>query len=408
MLAIAATPGSCQPILTDEPEPGPPGPGAVLCRTLELGVCGTDREILLSQRPATPAGRDRLILGHECLARVEACGPGVHGWQPGDLAVPVVRRALPEFAQGHRVDMLAFGCFTERGIFHEDGFSAVRWLDHPEHLLRVPASIARFAVLAEPLAVSEKAVNEALAVQQARIGPDEWRTRPPRVLVTGQGPIGFTAVLAAVARGWPVTMMGRDPADTFRAQLARRFGADYRQLDSLATEATATATSAKSANSGDTANTGDTADVSAPVFHAPEFLASALREGVALERDAFDLVLECTGADDVMLLAAHSLASRGVMVWLGSTRIPEPRWRNVERLMRDGILRNHLHLGTVNSAPRDFIDALRHLEQLSTSHAAELAALMTDRVRPAQALWHYTNRTPQGIKTVVDYSEPSL
>lgn len=390
MLAIAAIPGSCQPFLRDEPEPPAPGPGELLCRTLELGVCGTDREILLSQRPATPAGRDRLILGHECLARIEACGSEVNGWQPGDLVVPVVRRALPEFARGHRVDMLAFGCFTERGIFHEDGFSATRWLDRPEHLLRVPERIASVAVLAEPLAVSEKAVNEALAVQQARIGPDEWRTRPPRVLVTGQGPIGFTAVLAAVARGWPVTMAGRDPSDSFRAQLARRFGAAYCQLDAL---------------SAASAEREAAASASASVFRAPEFLASTLRDGFAVERDAFDLVLECTGADEVMLLAAQGLASRGVMVWLGSTRIPEPRWRNVERLMRDGILRNHLHLATVNSAPRDFIDALRHLEALSTSHAAELSALITDRVRPEQALWHYTNRTPQGIKTVVDYSE---
>ena len=395
MLAIAAVSGSSQPVLCDEPAPGPPGPGELLCRTLELGVCGTDREILLSRRPAMPAGRERLVLGHECLARIEACGPGVNDWRPGELVVPVVRRALPEFARGHRVDMLAFGCFTERGIFHEDGFSASLWLDRPEHLLRVPAAIARFAVLAEPLAVSEKAVNEALAVQQARIGPEEWRTRPPRVLVTGQGPIGFTAVPAAVARGWPVTMAGRDPADSFRAQLARRFGAEYRQLDGLlaaVAQREATETETETGN----------------VFRAPEFLAAALGDGVAIERDAFDLVLECTGADEVMLLAAQGLASRGVMVWLGSTRIPEPRWRNVERLMRDGILRNHLHLATVNSAPRDFLDALRHLELLSTSHAAELAALITDRVRPRDALWHYTNRTPQGIKTVIDYSEPSL
>lgn len=361
MLAIAARPGSSTPLLVDVPAPPPPGPDQILCQTLELGVCGTDREILLSQHPAVPPGSSQLLLGHECLGRITAVGERVTQFRPGDLVVPVVRRALPEYVASYRVDMLAFGCFTERGIFHEDGFSAAWWLDHPQHVLSVPAALAPFAVLAEPLAVSEKAVNEALVVQQARLGPREWVERPPRVLVTGQGPIAFTALLAARVRGWPVTVTGRDAPETFRSLLATRFGATYRPLHD-------------------------------PCWVRPN-----------VEADGFDLVLECTGSDEVMLQAAQLLASRGVMVWLGSTRLPEPQVRNVEQLMRDGILRNHLHLATVNSAPRDFVDALDHLGQLATTHPAELAALITSRVTPEEALWHYLHRLPQGIKTVVEY-----
>jgi len=125
-----------------------------------------------------------------------------------------------------------------------------------------------------------------------------------------------------------------------------------------------------------------------------------------VEADGYDLVLECTGSDEIMLGSASVLASRGVMVWLGSTRRPEPQLRNVEQLMRDGILRNHLHIATVNSAPRDFVDALAHLDQLNRSHPAELAALITARVRPEDSLWHYLHRLPQGIKTVVEYPAP--
>lgn len=362
MKAIAAQFASSDPRLVDLPEPAEPAVGEVLCRTLQLGVCGTDREILLSQRPALPERQPFLVLGHECLARIEQVGPSVTSFSVGDLVVPVVRRPLPAFAHSYRVDMLAFGQFTERGIFHEHGFATPLWIDRPEYVLRVPNVIADHAVLAEPLAVSEKAVNEALIVQQARIGPEEWRSIPPRVLVTGQGPIAFTAVLAAIARGWPVTMTGRDRPDSFRASLAQRFGARYVSFEP---------------------NLFDLDDV---------------------ETDGYDLVLECTGADDVMLAAATSLASRGVMVWLGSTRLPEPRSRNVERLMRDGILRNHLHLATVNSAPRDFIDALRHLEQLVASHPKELAELVTVRVSPEDSLEHYLHRLPQGIKTVVEFT----
>lgn len=363
MLAIVARPATSQPALVEVPDVREPAAGEILCRTLTLGVCGTDREILLSQRPAVPAGANQLVLGHECLGRVERVGAGVINLQAGDLVVPVVRRALPEYEQSHRVDMLAFGCFVERGIFHADGFSAAWWLDEPRHVLKVKPTLREIAVLAEPLAVSEKAVNEALVVQRARLTPAAWSDLPPRVLVTGQGPIAFTAVLAAICRGWPVTMVGRDEPDTFRADLARQFGVTYRSLRSS---------------------------------------WSALDD---VERDGYDLILECTGNDELMVESARSLASRGVMVWLGSTRLPEPRVINVERLMRDGILRNHLHLATVNSAPRDFVDALAHLEQLHATHPAQLRSLITAQVPPREALWHYEHRSSQGIKTIVDYSD---
>jgi threonine dehydrogenase-like Zn-dependent dehydrogenase len=187
-----------------------------------------------------------------------------------------------------------------------------------------------------------------------------WRAdAPPRVLVTGLGPIAFAAVLACLARAWPVTVVGRDAADSFRAQLGQQFGADYipqHQAD----------------------------------FAPPD-----------IERDGYDLLLECTGSDNVLVAAAQAVRALGIVVWLGSTRVPEKKTLAVARLMRDGILRNQLHLGTVNSAVRDFRDALAHLAQLSATHARELAALFTARVGLREALRHYEERQPQGIKTVV-------
>jgi threonine dehydrogenase-like Zn-dependent dehydrogenase len=170
----------------------------------------------------------------------------------------------------------------------------------------------------------------------------------------------MAAILAALVRGWPVTMFGRDASDTFRATLAQRLGAKY-------------------------------------VHDAAVF------ECENVDRDGFDLILECTGSDDVMLAAAGSLASRGVMVWLGSSRVPKPKSHNLARLMRDGVIRNHIHLGTVNAAPRDFADALAHLATWHARQGEELAALITSRVHDDNVLGHYEHRQPQGIKTVVMY-----
>jgi glucose 1-dehydrogenase len=360
MLAIAARRGSTEPQIIDVPPPGQPGPREVLCQTQELGICGTDRDILHSAAPWTPTGEDRLILGHECLARVEAIGADVTSFRPGDLVVPVVRRALA--GQNRRVDLLHFGPFTERGIYCEHGFSQPLWLDRPGYLFHVPADIVDLAVLTEPLAVSEKGANEALLLTQARLGADAWsQSSSPRVLVTGMGPIAFTAVLASVARGWAVTMLGRDDPGTFRTSLVERFGGNYQSM------------------------------------RATNF------KPLDIEQDGYDLCLECTGSDEVMLQAARLVRSCGVIVWLGSLRQPQPAMHNVQRLMRDGLTRNHLHVGSVNAAPRDFEDALAHLSQLKRTHADELAALITARVRLEDSLWHYTHRQPQGIKTVIEY-----
>lgn len=360
MRGIAAVTGSCLPRLVEVAEPPAPQEGEVLCRTLELGVCGTDREILLSEQPWLPRGESHLILGHECLARVELVGSGASGLKVGDLVVPAVRR--PFAGQTRRLDLLPFGTFTERGIVEEHGFSVPWFLDRREHLYRITPEIAPFAVLTEPLAVAEKGANEAFALQQARLGEGAWTNQPPRVLITGQGPIAFAAALACMARGWPTTLAGRDVQGTFRTNLVAELGCEYWPL-----------------------------------------LARDLAAVVDVEEQGFDLVLECTGSDELMLAAAAAMRSCGSMVWLGSSRVPQARPRNVDRLLRDGLLRNQLFIGSVNAAPRDFHDALAHLDYWQRRNPAALAKLITARVNQSDALWHYKHRQPQGIKTVVQF-----
>ncbi len=194
--AIAAVVGSDKPIFVDVPRPEAPAEDEVLCRTLQLGICGTDREILASKKTWVPDGEKFLVLGHECLARVEAVGDNVTSLKPGELVVPTVRRALRP--SNIRIDMLSFGDYTERGIVKQHGFSQEYWVESPEYLLPVEESLADIAVFAEPQSVAEKAVNEATLLQRARLGEEVWNVRPPHILVTGQGPIAFAGLIAGV------------------------------------------------------------------------------------------------------------------------------------------------------------------------------------------------------------------
>jgi threonine dehydrogenase-like Zn-dependent dehydrogenase len=377
MRGIAAFGKTDKPGLVEVAEPRAPGSGEVLCQTLELGICGTDREILDSQRPHVPPGEEFLILGHECLARVVAVGAmsadegmplsdrlaedsrAAAPIREGDLVVPVVRRALP--GRERRVDLLAWGEFTERGIFREHGFSTPLWLDQPRYLFRVPSELESVAVLTEPLAVAAKGINEALVLQQARLGASAWRDVPPRVLVTGLGPIAFAALLMTRIREWPTWMYGRDdPADR-RPSVARTLGGEY----------------------------------------LPQ--ASFMPDAATIEEDGFDLILECTGSDDVALETAAALRSCGIMVWLGSQRAPKEKPRNFGRLVRDGLVRNNIFLGCVNAAPRDFAESLMRLTQWRIRNPRGLESVITDRVSQREALVHLASRPAGSIKTVVDY-----
>src|SRR5262249_1048561 len=94
MRAITVSPGTAYSARLEEvPEP-PESDGPALVRTLALGVCGTDREILEGRYGFAPPGQQRLILGHESLGAVEAAPEGC-GLAPGDLVVGIVRRPDP-------------------------------------------------------------------------------------------------------------------------------------------------------------------------------------------------------------------------------------------------------------------------------------------------------------------------
>src|SRR5258706_302708 len=65
--------------LIDHPEPQRTAPDHVKIRILEVGVCGTDREICEFKFGEPPPGSEDLVLGHEALGEVVEVGAGPVG-----------------------------------------------------------------------------------------------------------------------------------------------------------------------------------------------------------------------------------------------------------------------------------------------------------------------------------------
>src|SRR3546814_19148771 len=94
MRALTGEPGRAHSAgVEDVPEPRRDD-GAVLVRTLSVGICGTDAEIVAGHYGWAPPGRRRLIIGHESIGQVEEA-PAGSGFAGGDLAVGIVRRPGP-------------------------------------------------------------------------------------------------------------------------------------------------------------------------------------------------------------------------------------------------------------------------------------------------------------------------
>ena len=77
MKVVAVHPASQQVGLVDMDEPWLRHGSDVRVRILEVGVCGTDKEIYRFEYGAPPSGSDYLVLGHEALGIVEDAGPDV-------------------------------------------------------------------------------------------------------------------------------------------------------------------------------------------------------------------------------------------------------------------------------------------------------------------------------------------
>src|ERR1035438_6648146 len=96
MKAVAVFPGKHEVRVIDHPEPQLASPTQAKIKMLDVGVCGTDREIISFEYGTPPDGFDYLILGHESLGEVVEAGSQVSKVKPGDLVVITVRRPRSE------------------------------------------------------------------------------------------------------------------------------------------------------------------------------------------------------------------------------------------------------------------------------------------------------------------------
>jgi threonine dehydrogenase-like Zn-dependent dehydrogenase len=83
MKAVAVFPGTREVKVVEKELPRLVEPDEVMLHLLDVGICGTDKEICSFEYGTPPAGEDHLVIGHEALAEVVEVGSAVSGLRPG-------------------------------------------------------------------------------------------------------------------------------------------------------------------------------------------------------------------------------------------------------------------------------------------------------------------------------------
>lgn len=202
------------------PDPPEPGPYEALVRTSAFSICNaTDLHIRNCVLMGATEADCPFLLGHEAVGEVVALGPKCRHLREGDQVLrPML--SLPGFGS-YWGGMAEFGLVADRRAHQEDG-SPPGPRVHRGHQV-VPTEIS------PPHAVVLITLKEVLSYLRA-IGVGEGS----RLLVTGHGPVGLSAVYLAraVLGAERIVVAGRRPA---AADQVREFGADAymdsRQLD---------------------------------------------------------------------------------------------------------------------------------------------------------------------------------
>lgn len=345
-------------VLHDFPDPKLSSPASVKVRVLNVGVCGTDREIASFQYGfPPPTGSDFLVMGHECLGEVVETGPEVKDLKTGDLVIPMVRRPCdhPECTacRAGRQDFCFTGDYRERGIKQMHGFLTEFIVDEARYMNPVPKAIRDVAVLVEPLTIAEKGFIQTGQIQKRLPWGEQHKA-----VVLGAGPVGLLGAMALRHRGYEVTVYSRSREPNPAADIVKSIGAKY------------------------VSSQDKTVDQ----------MAAAIGN--------IDLVYEATGVSRFAFEVLPALGTNGIFILTGVPGKHPAISVDTDKIMSNLVLKNQCLLGTVNAGKDAFENAVADLAAFHAVWPDAVKGLITGRFpieRFAEPIHSDT-----GIKNIVE------
>lgn len=363
MKAIAITPGLPEAEIIEVPEPQVSSPREVKIKVLEVGICGTDREEVLGGRADAPRHTAHLVIGHEMFGQVVDTGSEVVNVSKGDYAVVTVRRGCGkcQACRNNRSDMCYTGDYKERGIKSLHGYETAFIVDNEQYVIKVPERAKTVGVLAEPMSIVQKAINEAITIQSTRLPLliDESWIKGKKAVVAGIGAIGILAAIALRLRGAEVIGIDIVDENSRRPQLLKQLGGSY--------------------------------------VNALDFKIEDMDERFG----QVDFILEAAGVAQLGFDLIDVLGINGIYVMTGIPGEGKPVCFPGAEAMSQIVLKNQIIMGSVNASAAHFESGIKDLEAAKNRWGDLIDGIITARVPYTDFAKALDFRSQDDIKTVI-------
>lgn len=353
-------------------EPQITRPDEVKLRILDVGICGTDKEICSFQYGSPPEGSDYLILGHEALGEVVQIGSEVQGITVGDLVAPMVRHPCPHPecrpCRVGRSDFCVTGDFTERGIKGLHGYLTEYVVDDAQYAHVVPASLRNVGVLTEPLSIAEKAFTQAFHIEKrmpwlADVTPQSPERGELTAAILGAGAVGLLGAMALRAMGLETYVYDIAPPPNAKSRVVEQIGARY----------------------------------ISPADRATSF-TDLINE--------VHFIYEAVGVSQLAFQAINALSPNSILVFTGVPGQGAHKELDTDTLLRNMVLKNQVILGTVNADAGAFTSAIQHIGMFMARWPTATEALISGRY-PLDAYRDLLLGQAGGVKNVFSFIHTS-
>ncbi len=289
-----------------------------LIKTCAVGIDGTDIEINQGAYGEAPVDEDILVIGHEAVGEVEEIGAKVTDLHVGELVVPTVRR-------GDSSD------YQERGIKKAHGFLSEYFKESPANLVKLIPELGNIGPLIEPMSIAQKAIDQALKIQQRLEG---WS--PENILVLGAGALGLLLTMALRSKGYEVYTFDIADSDSLKAKTVQNTGGKY--------------------------------------VGAKETTLEKFANDAGLS----DLIFEATGNSDIAFSAVNILSQDGAMCLLGVAGRDHSSQICLGCLNNHIVLGNRVLFGSVSSTRTHFEEAIETAKKVNSQWPGVLNSIITD------------------------------